>query len=102
MDMKKFTDSELIILLGAGASCDAGILNSEQMISRIEKKLSDNDWRKFKELYHYIKSVHYQKQIFKGVNPTNVGFNIEDLVSLLDIIVGISKSEIDTYTFIGS
>lgn len=100
--MKKFGDSELIILLGAGASCDAGILNSDQMINRIEKKLNDNDWRKYKDLYHYIKSVHYQKQIFKGVNPNNVGFNIEDLVGLLDIIVGISKSEIDTYTFVGS
>lgn len=100
--MKKFTDNEVIILLGAGASCDAGIKNSAQMISQIEKKLNENDWRKYKDLYQYIKSVHFQKQIFNGLSPNNVGFNIEDLVSLLDIIVGISKSEIDTYTFVGS
>jgi hypothetical protein len=100
--MKKFTDNEIIILLGAGASCDAGILNSDQMIRMIENKLQEIGWSKFGGLYNYIKSVHYQKQINKGMSPGNVGFNIEDLVGLLDIIVGISKSEIDTYTFVGS
>ncbi|MDI1254545.1 MAG: SIR2 family protein [Flavobacterium sp.] len=100
--MKKFSDSEVIILLGAGASCDAGILNSAQMINEIERKLDDVVWDKYKRLYRYIKSVHFQKQIVGGQNPNSIGFNIEDLVSLLDIIVGISKTEIDTYTFVGS
>ncbi|MEN9331085.1 MAG: hypothetical protein RLZZ94_175 [Bacteroidota bacterium] len=100
--MKKFIDNEIVILLGAGASCDAGILNSDQMIQKIESKLNEHPWNKFKSLYDYIKSVHYQKQIFSGVTPINVSFNIENLVSLLDIIVGISKTEIDTYTFVGS
>lgn len=100
--MKKFTDNEIVLLLGAGASCDAGILNSDQMIQKIESKLNERSWNKFKSLYDYIKSVHYQKQIFSGIAPINVSFNIENLVSLLEIIVGISKTEIDTYTFVGS
>lgn len=100
--MKKFTNDEIIFLFGAGVSCDSGILNSAQMINRIELNLEDGQWLKFKGLYNYIKSVHFQKQIVKGNSLSTIGFNIEDLVSLLDIIVGISKSEIDTYTFVGS
>jgi hypothetical protein len=100
--MKKFTTDEVIVLLGAGASCNAGILNSAQMIKRIEDKLNDDDWRNYRGLYNYIKSVHFQKQISKGNSPYDIGFNIEDLVSLVDIIVGISNSEIETYTFVGS
>jgi hypothetical protein len=100
--MKKFTIDEIVILLGAGASCNSGILNSAQMINRIETKLDEDGWRNYKGIYNYIKSVHFQKQIYRGINPSTVGFNIEDLVSLLDIIVGISKSDIETYTFVGS
>jgi hypothetical protein len=100
--MKNFSIDEIIILLGAGASCDAGIFNSAQMINQIEKKLNDRIWNKYKDLYQYIKSVHFQKQIFRGFNPNEISFNIENLVSLLDIIIGISKSDIDTYTFVGS
>lgn len=100
--MKKFKDNELVILLGAGASCDATILNSAQMINRIETKLKENNWRKYSELYYYIKSVHFKKQISHGSIPTNVSFNIEDLVSLLDIIYRITNKEIETYNFVGS
>lgn len=100
--MKNFAIDEIIILLGAGASCDAGILNSAQMICQIEKKLDDNGWRKYMDLYNYIKSVHYQKQISKGLNPNKISFNIENLISLLDIIIGISKTDVDIYTFVGS
>ena len=100
--MKNFGIDEIIILLGAGASCDAGIFNSAQMISQIERKLNDRTWDKYKDLYQYIKSVYFQKQIFRGSNPNEVGFNIENLVGLLDIIVGIAKTDIDTYTFVGS
>jgi hypothetical protein len=100
--MKKFTTDEIVILIGAGASCNAGILNSNQMISRIQEKLKDDDWKKFSGLYYYLKGVYYQKQIFNSINPYEINFNIENLVGLLDIIVGISKTEIDFYTFVGS
>jgi len=100
--MKNFSTDEIIILLGAGASCDAGIFNSAQMINQIEKKIDNKIWDKYKGLYLYIKSVHYQQQIFKGFLPMGISFNIENLVSLLDIIIGISKNNVDTYTFVGS
>ena len=100
--MKKFTTDEVIILFGAGASCNAGILNSNQMINKIQEKLTENDWQKFRNLYYYLKGIFYQKQIFNSVDPREVNFNIESLVGLLEILIGISKTEIDFYIFVGS
>lgn len=100
--MKKFTTDEIVLLLGAGASCNAGILNSNAMINRIQEKLEESDWEKFKPLYYYLKSGFYQKQIFNTVNPSAINFNIENLVELLDIVVGISNAEFDFYIFVGS
>jgi hypothetical protein len=100
--MRRFSNNEIIILLGAGASCDAGILNSSQMIEKIEKKIEEQSWIKYKPLYQYIKSSHYQRKIFLGSTPTSISFNIEDLISLLNIIINIAKKEIDFYVFVGS
>jgi hypothetical protein len=100
--MKKFSDNEIILLLCAGASCDAGILNSAQMINEIEKKIKDQAWHKYRSLYHYIKSAHYQRNIFLGLNPNVISFNIEDLVGLLNIIIDIAGKAIDSYIFVGS
>jgi len=100
--MKKFTNDKIIILLGAGASCDAGILNSAQMIVKIEEKIEDQSWAKYKSLYQYIKSAHYQRNIFLGSNPSSILFNIEDLIGLLNIIIDIAKKQIDSYIFVGS
>jgi len=100
--MRRFSNNEIIILLGAGASCDAGILNSSQMIEKIEKKIEEQSWIKYKPLYQYIKSSHYQRKIFLGSTPTSISFNIEDLISLLNIIIDIAKKEIDFYVFVGS
>lgn len=97
---KRFKENEIIILLGAGASCDAQILNALQMNRKIEEKIN-YEWNDFKDLYHYIKSIHFQKQIFKGINPKDIGFNIENLVSLLDIIISIENKTLESYVFVG-
>lgn len=101
--MRKFKEDEILILLGAGASCDAGILNSAQIINDIQNQIESNpEWKEFDELYRYIKSVYYQKEIFKSISEYNVNFNIESLVGLLNIIISISKRELDIYPFVGS
>lgn len=101
--MKKFKEDEILILLGAGTSCDAGIKNSNQIISDIEKQLKTNSkWQVFSEIYNYIKSVYYQKQLHKGVSVPEVNFNIESLVSLLNIIITIKEKSLDIYSFVGS
>lgn len=50
-------EGELIILLGAGASVDAGIPASGQMITRVEELLnSDKEWADYRQLYQFIKA----------------------------------------------
>ena len=98
---KQFGEDKIIILLGAGASCDAGMRNSIQMISDIENLLK-GEWSNFKDLYNYIQSSHYHLERIKGVEPKMIMFNIENLVGLLNVIINIAKKNVDVYPFIGS
>ncbi|WP_291276039.1 SIR2 family protein [Flavobacterium sp.] len=98
---KQFGKDKIIILLGAGASCDAGIKNSYQMITEIESSLKGS-WKDYSELYNYIHSSHYHLERIKGTDSKNIYFNIESLVGLLDAIIRISTKEVDIYPFIGS
>jgi len=98
---KQFGRNKIIILLGAGASCDAGIKNSFQIISEIEQKL-DQDWAKYKDLYNYVQSSHFHLERIKGIVAKEINFNIENLVALLDIIIKISRKELEVYPFVGS
>lgn len=101
--MKNFKEDEILVLLGAGTSCDAGIKNSNQIITDIESQLKiDDDWKIYAELYNYIKSVYFQKQLYKGFSVYEVNFNIESLVSLLNIIISIKDKKLDIYSFVGS
>lgn len=97
---KQFAKDKLIVLLGAGASCDAGMKNSFQMINEIENLLT-NEWKRFKDLYNYIHSSHYHLERIKGTDLKEIYFNIENLVGLLDSIIKISNKDIDVYPFIG-
>ncbi|MCC6462419.1 MAG: SIR2 family protein [Saprospiraceae bacterium] len=66
---------DILILLGAGASQEAGIPITIEMIEKIESKL-EYDWKKFKGLYNFIKA-----QVFK---VSSESLNVEDLVNILD------------------
>jgi len=63
MSVKK---DDVIFLLGAGCSVDAGIPTVNQMVHEIESKLIHTDeWEKYRQLYYYIKSaVIYSDGIF--------------------------------------
>jgi hypothetical protein len=98
---KQFGEDKIIILLGAGASCDAGMRNSTQMIIDIEHLLKE-EWASFKDLYNYIQSSHYHLERIKGVDSKLIMFNIENLVGLLNVIINISEKNVDVYPFIGS
>lgn len=101
--MRNFKEDEILILLGAGTSCDAGIKNSNQIITDIERQLKINpDWKEFTDLYNYIKSIYFQKQLHHGILVNDVNFNIESLVSLLNTIISIKDKELEFYPFIGS
>jgi hypothetical protein len=98
---KQFGEDKIVILLGAGASCDAGMKNSIQMIREIESALN-GEWKQYKGLYNYIHSSHYHLERIKGTDASEIFFNIENLVGLIDSIIKIAKKEIDIYPFIGS
>ncbi len=82
--MATIQSNDIILLLGAGASADAGIPTSAEMINRIEKNLKDNDdWREYLDLYNHIKSAIYYAAGLQGHFRQDVSYNIETLVNTL-------------------
>lgn len=94
-----FKKDEIVILLGAGASVDAGIPHSCGMVDELERLLrEDREWKEFTNLYNYIRSAIIYSDGIKGRFAG--GFNIERLVATLDDLR--KGDEHPLYPFIGS
>ena len=91
-------DTDLIFLLGAGASKEAGIKITSEMISEIETNLLESDWGKYKKLYYYIKSSILYAKGLKGKYDSFV--NIEDFMVVLTELL--KKEENTVYPFISN
>lgn len=90
---------QIIFLLGAGASADAKIPISSQMVSEVEDLIkTDSEWKEYRELYNYLKSsINYSEGIFGNFK---IPFNIE---KLLVVISELEKRDRNLmYPFIGS
>lgn len=91
---------EIIIILGAGASADAGIPVTSKMVKDVEEFIGNNedkDWSQFKNLYYLVKS---SVEFSYGIQGKYVNFNIE---TLLNILYELEKKEMHPlYPFIGS
>lgn len=77
---------DIIFLLGAGASAEAGIPTSAEMIDKIERSLvqaAEAEWRGFRDLYHHVKSAIYYAEGLRGRFRDDVSYNIETLVNTL-------------------
>ena len=98
--MYNFKSDEVVILLGAGASVEAGIPHSADMISKLEGQVEhDKKWNDYLRLYNYIKSSILHSSGIQG----RFGFynyNIETLVNNLDELV--KKHEHILYPFVGA
>ena len=98
-----FKRDEIILLLGAGASVEAGIPDSSKMVQEIERLVSDDDnrdWSGFRDLYRYVRSAIFYADGLDGIFGDKVPFNIERLVNVLDEL---SKKERHTlYPFVGA
>ena len=80
-----FKSDEIIVLLGAGASVEAGMPDSNEMIRRIEGLvLDDPEWQPYRPLYNYIRSAVFYADGLDGKFGDNVRFDIERLVNVLD------------------
>lgn len=97
--MNPFKKDEIVVLLGAGASVDAGIPHAKEMVHRIEALL-DSEWSEYRELYHYIRSCVYYAEGIRGRFDARVNYNIERVVNTLDELI--KKEEHPLYPFVGS
>lgn len=95
-----FKQNEVVFLLGAGASVDAGIPTSCGMIENLEKLLRDDtEWKAYAPLYNFVKSSIVYADGIQG-KFDNSSFNIERLVNTLDELLKSDKHPI--FPFIGS
>lgn len=95
----QFRKDEVIFLLGAGASVDAGIPASCGMINKLEVLLKTPSWEGFAPLYNYVKSAIIYADGIKG-KFEYANFNIERLVNTLDELR--KSDEHPLFPFIGS
>lgn len=101
MVMSALKRDEVILLLGAGASVEAAIPDSNSMIKEIENLVSgDKKWRKFQDLYHYIKSSIFYADGLDGKFGDSVPLNIERFVNVLDELH--KKERHELYPFVGA
>jgi hypothetical protein len=97
--MTNIKENDIIILIGAGCSKEAGIPTSLDMIKEIEHLIiKDDNWKKYKELYYFLKSSILYADGLKGNYEENL--NIERLVNTLNELE--KKEEHPIFPFIGS
>jgi len=90
----------IIFLVGAGASYDANIPISSQMIEKLENSIrNDKQWQKYRDLYFCIKSAIINAAGILGNFSPNL-VNIETLVNTMDELI--KSYEHPLYPFIGS
>jgi hypothetical protein len=94
-----FAKDEVLVLLGAGASVDAGIPHSAEMVRQIEAAL-EGDWNEYKDLYNYIRSAIFYADGIRGTYANDVAYNIERLVMSLDELA--RREEHPLYPFVGA
>jgi len=97
--MLNFRDKDIILLLGAGASADAGIPTASGMVSNIEQMIqTELKWKEYKGVFDYIKSSIRYADGIKGAFNENL--NIERLVNTLSELE--KKEEHTIYPFIAN
>ncbi len=76
---------DIVFLLGAGASAEAGIPTAAEMIGRIERLVNEEEeWKPYRQLYHHVKSAIYYAAGIRGqFDSQEVNYNIETLVNTL-------------------
>lgn len=91
-------DNDIIFLLGAGASADAGIPVLSKMEDDVNDFIENNpDWKKYYQLYHLLKASYNYSYEIQGKKPY---FNLEILLNIIQELM--KKEEHPIYPFIGS
>lgn len=96
------TNGSILLLLGAGASVDAGVLHTSRMMSDINEMLNSNpDWVKYKPIYEHLKKL-YGKSYEEGGKTCYSDLNIEQLVGNLTELLLLLNGEHTLYPFFKS
>jgi len=94
-------ENKVLVLLGAGASYEAGVPTSSVMIDRLEGLLKDDAaWTSYQSLYYFVKSAIYFADGIGGKFNNEVNYNIERLVNTLSELD--KKVKHPLYPFIGN
>ena len=93
-----FREDEIIILVGAGCSAEAGIPTTKHMIDKLETLLNCSEWEKYSKFYNFIKSASQYADGIKGKFEEN--FDIERLINVISELE--KKENSILYPFIGS
>ncbi len=97
--MNNFRENDILILIGAGCSKEAGIPTSVDMVKEIESIINENnDWKIYKDLYYFLKSCILYADGLQG--KFEEPLNIERLVNTLNELE--KKEEHPIFPFIGS
>jgi hypothetical protein len=96
--MNNFRENDILILIGAGCSKEAGIPTSVDMIKEIEKILNNEDWQNYRDLYYFVKSSILYADGLKAKYEEPL--NIERLVNTLYELE--KKDEHPIFPFIGN
>ncbi len=100
--MYRFKRNEIIVIRGAGASIEAGIPHSAEMIKKLECLISEDksDWAKYRNTYNFVKSSIYYSGGIRGNFNNDVNYNIESLVNILKELK--KRNNHPLFPFIGS
>lgn len=101
----RFKENEIILLLGAGASVEAGIPHSNDMIRQLESLVrgSEKDWNVLHDLYFYIRGTFEYGNALRKINNASylgINYNIESLYVALDELS--KRDEHLLFPFIGA
>lgn len=92
-------ENNVLFLIGAGCSAEAGVKVANQMVADIEHFVKTDDrWKKFADLYYYLKSSILYSDGIHGNFTTSL--NVEKLVVIINEL---AKKELNVaYPFIGN
>lgn len=99
--MNNFREDEILILIGAGCSKEAGVPTSVDMLKEIERLIENednDDWKEYKSLYYFIKSCMLYANGLQGKYGELL--NIERVLNTLNELE--KKEEHPIFPFIGS
>lgn len=98
-DTSEIQENNVLFLIGAGCSAEAGIKVANSMVTDIENFVkNDESWNKYEHLYYYLKSSILYSDGIQGNFTTSL--NVEKLVVVINEL---AKKELNiAYPFIGN